>query len=161
MPSTSRGVSCANRANHARVTRSALVTGAAGGLAAGIAPALARDGFSCVAISYRSTPPDETMAAVAAAGASTAAVRIDFLDERATIERALHEAARAHGPFDTLVHAVGPLVVKRFASDDARRLSRSDRRKLAQRRFDRPRAPSGNAGGRLRPSRLLRDARFR
>ncbi|HEX3672232.1 MAG TPA: SDR family oxidoreductase [Candidatus Cybelea sp.] len=98
------------------MTRRALVTGAAGGLAAGIAPALARDGFACVAISYRSTPPDETMAAVESAGAASAAVRIDFLDDAATIERALHEAARAYGPFDTLVHAVGPLVAKRFAS---------------------------------------------
>ncbi len=94
--------------------RRALVTGAAGGLAAGIAPALACDGFTCVAITYRSSPPNETMAAVEAAGAATAAVQIDFLGDAGAIENALAETVRRHGPFDTLVHAVGPLVVKRF-----------------------------------------------
>jgi 3-oxoacyl-[acyl-carrier protein] reductase len=37
------------------------------------------------------------------------------LDDPAVIEAALHDAVTKHGPFDTLVHAVGPLVVKRFA----------------------------------------------
>ncbi len=92
------------------------MTGAAGGLAAGIAPALARDGFSCVAITYRSKPPHKTMAAIEAAGAATAAARVDFLDDAGAVESALEEIARTHGPFDTLVHAVGPLVVKRFAA---------------------------------------------
>ena len=97
------------------MSRHALVTGAAGGLAAGIAPALARDGFSRVAITYRSTPPDATVAAIVAAGAAGTAVRIDFLEEAAAVEAALDDAVRRFGPFDTLVHAVGPLVVKRFA----------------------------------------------
>ena len=39
-----------------------------------------------------------------------------FWTEPASIESALDRAIRRHGPFDTLVHAVGPLVVKRFAS---------------------------------------------
>lgn len=97
------------------MNRRALVTGAAGGLAAGIAPALARDGFERVAITYRSTPPDATVDAVTAAGAIGAAVRVDFLDDAAVVEAALDDAVRRFGPFDTLVHAVGPLVVKRFA----------------------------------------------
>jgi 3-oxoacyl-[acyl-carrier protein] reductase len=91
------------------------VTGAAGGLAAGIAPALARDGFTRVAITYRETPPDATVEAIVAAGAAATAVRIDFLEDPAVVEAALDEAVRRFGPFDTLVHAVGPLVVKRFA----------------------------------------------
>jgi 3-oxoacyl-[acyl-carrier protein] reductase len=98
------------------VTRRALVTGAAGGLAAGIAPALARDGFAHVTITYRATPPDATLAAIEAAGAAASAVRVDFLDDAATVEASLDEAVRGCGPFDTLVHAVGPLVVKRFTS---------------------------------------------
>lgn len=98
------------------MNRRALVTGAAAGLAAGIAPALARDGFSRVALTYRSTPPNETAQAIEAAGAAAGAVRIDFLKDPATIERALTEASERYGPFDTLVHAVGPLVVKRFAN---------------------------------------------
>lgn len=97
------------------MTRRALVTGAAAGLAAGIAPALARDGFSHIAITYRSTPPDGTIAAIEAAGSSAGAVLIDFLDEPAAIEMALADVCERYGPFDTLVHAVGPLVVKRFA----------------------------------------------
>jgi 3-oxoacyl-[acyl-carrier protein] reductase len=97
------------------VNRRALVTGAAGGLAAGIAPALARDGFERIAITYRATPPGTTLAAIEAAGVGAAAVRIDFLDEAGAIAAQLARAVAAHGPFDTLVHAVGPLVVKRFA----------------------------------------------
>jgi 3-oxoacyl-[acyl-carrier protein] reductase len=94
--------------------RRALVTGAAGGLAAGIAPALARDGFAKVAITYRSTPPDETLSAIRSAHVDAAAARVDFLDEPNVVESALDALVREHGPFDTLVHAVGPLVVKRF-----------------------------------------------
>ena len=94
--------------------RRALVTGAAGGLAAGIAPALARDGFSHVTITYRTTPPEATLDAIRAAGAGAAAVRVDFLDDAPAVESAL-VAATGEGRFDTLVHAVGPLVVGRFA----------------------------------------------
>jgi 3-oxoacyl-[acyl-carrier protein] reductase len=97
------------------LSRRALVTGAAGGLAAGIAPALARDHFERVAITYRSTPPDVTLDAIRAGGAVATAVRVDFLDDAAVVEGALDDAVAQFGPFDTLVHAVGPLVVKRFA----------------------------------------------
>ncbi len=96
------------------MNRCALVTGAAGGLAAGIAPALARDGFSRVAITYRTTPPDATIEAIVAAGAAATAVRVDFLEDAELVEAALGDAVARFGPFDTLVHAVGPLVVKRF-----------------------------------------------
>ncbi len=94
--------------------RRALVTGAAGGLAAGIAADLARDGFAHVAITYRSTPPDATLAAIERAGARASAAQIDFLDEPSTVESALDAIARTQGPFDTLVHAVGPMLVKSF-----------------------------------------------
>jgi 3-oxoacyl-[acyl-carrier protein] reductase len=97
------------------MNRRALVTGAAGGLAAGITPALARDGFAHVTITYRSTPPDTTLAAIRAAGAGADSVRIDFLDDARDVDTALDDAVQRYGPFDTLVHAVGPLVVKRFA----------------------------------------------
>jgi 3-oxoacyl-[acyl-carrier protein] reductase len=96
------------------LTRRALVTGAAAGLAAGIAPALVRDGFAHVAITYRTTPPDATLAAIVAAGATASAARVDFLDDPFAIASALEAHVKAHGHFDTLVHAVGPLVVKRF-----------------------------------------------
>jgi 3-oxoacyl-[acyl-carrier protein] reductase len=105
--------------------RRALVTGAAAGLAAGIAPALARDGFAHVAITYRNTAPDATLAAITAAGAGASAARIDFLADPEAIASALEHHVREHGPFDTLVHAVGPLVVKRFE-----RLTLDDYREL-------------------------------
>ncbi len=92
------------------------MTGAAGGLAAGIAPALARDGFAHVAITYRETPPHTTVAAIEAAGVHSSATRIDFSAEASSVEAALDKMVQTFGPFDTLVHAVGPLVVKRFAN---------------------------------------------
>ena len=97
------------------MTRRALVTGAAGGLVAGTAPALARDGFGHVTITYRSTPPDATLAAIRSAGAAADAFRVDFLDDPVAVQAALEDAVRRYGPFDTLIHGVGPLVVKRFA----------------------------------------------
>lgn len=94
--------------------RRALVTGAAAGLAAGIAADLARADFAHVAITYRTTPPDATLAAIGAAGASASAASLDFLGEEHAIERDLADMVGREGPFDTLVHAVGPLVVGRF-----------------------------------------------
>ena len=79
-----------------------------------MAATLAEDGFESVTVTYRSTPADATMKAIQARGARASAVRIDFSDEAHEIEAALEHAVREHGPFDTLVHAVGPLVVKRF-----------------------------------------------
>ncbi|HKU81480.1 MAG TPA: SDR family oxidoreductase [Candidatus Tumulicola sp.] len=94
--------------------RRALVTGAASGLAAAVAAALPRDGFEHVSITYRATPPDATLAAIRGAGATAAAERIDFLDDGDAVAKALDHLVRGTGPFDTLVHGVGPLAVKRF-----------------------------------------------
>lgn len=75
---------------------------------------MAGDGFAHVAITYRETPPGDTIAAIEAAGTSASAIRIDFLDDAQGVEAALERAVHDGGPFDTLVHAVGPLVAKRF-----------------------------------------------
>lgn len=96
------------------MTRRALITGAASGLAAGAAAALAGDGFETVAITYRTTGPEATLAAVRAAGANGDAERVDFLDEPAAIAGALERLAGRAGPFDTLVHGVGPIAIRRF-----------------------------------------------
>jgi 3-oxoacyl-[acyl-carrier protein] reductase len=95
-------------------SRRALVTGAAGGLAAGIAPAIVRDGFAHVAVTFRNTPPDATLVAISSAGAEASAHRVDFLDDEARVAAALRAIVETAGPFDSLVHAVGPIVAKRF-----------------------------------------------
>lgn len=94
--------------------RRALVTGAARGLAAGVAAALPADGFELVAITYRTSSPEQTLDAIGAAGAQGSTRRVDFLDDEATVARELAKLVDECGPFDTLVHGVGPLVVKRF-----------------------------------------------
>ncbi len=96
-------------------TRRALVTGAAAGLAAGIAQVIARDDFAHVAITFRTTSPDATLAAIEAGGAEASAHRVDFCDAEEKVASALEEIVATAGPFDTLVHAVGPITVKRFA----------------------------------------------
>lgn len=96
------------------MSRKALVTGAASGLAAGIAAAIARDGFDRVAITYRTTPPHATIRAIEAAGIEASAARVDFSSNEDEIVAALDEVVQTDGPFDTLVHGVGPMVIKRF-----------------------------------------------
>ncbi len=105
--------------------RRALVTGAASGLAAGIAAHLSRSGFDEVAITYRNTPPDETLKSIEAAGAKAIASRIDFANAEDEVAKQLDNLVSEYGPFDTLVHAVGPIVVKRFA-----RLNAGDYREM-------------------------------
>jgi 3-oxoacyl-[acyl-carrier protein] reductase len=95
--------------------RRALVTGAAAGLAAGIAPAIVAEGFAHVAITFRTTLPDTTLAAIREAGARASAHRIDFCSDEESVTAALDAVVAEAGPFDTLVHAVGPIVAKRFA----------------------------------------------
>ena len=105
--------------------RRALLTGAASGLLAGVAEHLARNGFDEVAVTYRNTPPDATLKAVEASGSKARAARVDFSADESLVETQLQEFVRDHGPFDTLVHGVGPLVVKRFA-----RLTMDDYREM-------------------------------
>jgi len=95
--------------------RLALVTGAAAGLGRGIALRLAERGDR-VAFTYRpgGTPPDATLALVRPVDPGVIAVPADLGRFDAAAEAvAAVEAAR--GPVDVLVHAVGPIVVKRFA----------------------------------------------
>lgn len=94
--------------------RSALITGAAGGLGAGIAAHLAQSGFEKIALTYRNTPPDSALAAIRAHGVQAFAARVDFSASETEIAAALDDLVQQHGPFDTLVHGVGPIVVKRF-----------------------------------------------
>jgi 3-oxoacyl-[acyl-carrier protein] reductase len=99
-----------------RRSRRALVTGAARGLCAGVAAALAADDYERIAITYRASDPAATLRAIEAAGASASATRVDFSDDAHAIAMTLEGLVRAEGPFDTLVHGVGDLAVKRFVN---------------------------------------------
>lgn len=91
-----------------------MVTGAAAGLAAGIAASLPLDGFTHVAITYRGTAPDATLTAIEKNGGTASSAQIDFSGDVDAIEYAFAQLIERDGPFDALVHAVGPMVVKRF-----------------------------------------------
>jgi 3-oxoacyl-[acyl-carrier protein] reductase len=98
-----------------RSSRHVLITGAAAGLAKGIALAYARDGER-VTLTHRldGTLPDAALALVRPYDPGAIAIPVVFgaAGAGAAVVR-LAEGAR--GPVDVLVHAVGPIVVKRFA----------------------------------------------
>jgi 3-oxoacyl-[acyl-carrier protein] reductase len=98
-----------------RSSRHVLITGAAAGLAKGIARAFAAGGER-VTFTYRpaGTPPDAALALLRPHDAGAVAVPADFTVAGASAE-AVRAAEAARGPVDVLVHAVGPLVLKRFA----------------------------------------------
>lgn len=83
----------------------ALVTGGSGGIGSAIARRLSREGAR-VALTYRSTPPDELVAEL---GAGAEAHALDVRDEAATRALADDLVAR-HGSVHTIVHAAGPHV---------------------------------------------------
>lgn len=100
-------------------SRVTLITGAASGLARGIAVALSRSGYR-IAFTYRAggTSPDETRALIEPNDRGVVAVAADF----STFDSAAHvvrEVERLRGPVEVLIHAVGPIVVKPFARSTA------------------------------------------
>lgn len=112
-----------------RSSRHVLITGAAAGLAKGIARAFAGDGER-VSFTYRpgGTPPDATLALLRPHDPGAVAIPADFTDAAAAGE-AVRAAEAARGPVEVLVHAVGPIVVKRFARctpDDYRMLTEAN-----------------------------------
>ncbi len=94
--------------------RLALVTGAAAGLARGIALGLARRGHP-VAFTYRpgGTPPQATLDALRADDPGALAIASDGARENEAAR--VVAIARDRGPVDILVHALGPIVVRSFA----------------------------------------------
>jgi 3-oxoacyl-[acyl-carrier protein] reductase len=91
------------------------VTGAAAGLAKGIALRLAERGDR-VAITYRpgGTPPDAALALLRPHDPEAFAVPADPARFEAAAE-ALRAVEAARGPVDVLVHGVGPFLMRRFA----------------------------------------------
>jgi 3-oxoacyl-[acyl-carrier protein] reductase len=98
------------------MARTALVTGAARGLAQGVALDLASAGYR-LAFTYRpgGTPPDQTLEKIRAAGHDAFAVAADHGSDGGTAS-AVRSVESEFGGIDVLVHAVGPIVVRRFAN---------------------------------------------
>jgi len=95
--------------------RTVLVTGAARGLAQGIAADLAAHAYR-VAFTYRpgGSGPEETLAKIRARGGDALALAADHAQPGATAA-AVERAEGAFGRLDALVHGVGPIVVRAFA----------------------------------------------
>jgi NAD(P)-dependent dehydrogenase (short-subunit alcohol dehydrogenase family) len=83
--------------------RKALVTGAAQGIGAAIAIALAKDGFDVAITSRRTDALADTAAKIKTAGARALPVALDVLDA-AAIERAMKEVLATFGHLDLLVN---------------------------------------------------------
>jgi 3-oxoacyl-[acyl-carrier protein] reductase len=97
-------------------SRVALVTGAASGLGAGVVRTLAASGYR-IAFTYRAdgTSPDETRRAVAEYDPDVLAVAND-LGSFAAATQLVAAVETQRGPLDVVVHMVGPIVVKSFAT---------------------------------------------
>jgi 3-oxoacyl-[acyl-carrier protein] reductase len=94
--------------------RVALVTAGSAGLARGVAIGLASAGYR-IAFTYREggTSPDATLAAVRERGADALAVSADFA-RRGDGAKAIAAVEGRFGRLDVLVHAVGPMLIRRF-----------------------------------------------
>lgn len=95
-------------------SRRALVTGGASGLTAGIAVAMAADGFDSIVVTYRNGDPRSVLERITSTGVRARAVRVDFRAGANAIAQLLSDIVREEGPFDTLVHGVGSIDVRRF-----------------------------------------------
>jgi len=97
--------------------RTALVTGASGGLGRHFAVTLAKAGARVAIAARRADALAETRALVEAAGGSAVAVAMDVTDS-ASVQRAVTEAADALGGLDILVNNAGITVSRSFLDMD-------------------------------------------
>lgn len=91
-----------------------MITGAAAGLARGIALALARSGYQ-ILFTYRpgGTPPQTTSDLLRREGYASQAFGVDFGANDDRVAASL-DAIAANVSIDVLVHAVGPMTIARF-----------------------------------------------
>src|SRR6202030_1076215 len=99
-------------------TKSAIVTGAAGGIGSSIAKRLAKDGFSVV-VNYagKPAPAQAVVADIKAAGGQGIAVQADVANA-ADVERLFKESMDAFGRPDVVVHCAGIMPLFPIASGD-------------------------------------------
>ena len=91
--------------------RTALVTGASGGLGRHFALVLAAAGASVAVAARRAGPLEEVAAEIVAAGGTAAAVALDVTDG-AAIKAAFDDAEKALGPIDVLINNAGVALTK-------------------------------------------------
>ncbi len=99
-------------------TKSAIVTGASGGIGRAVARRLVRDGFATV-VSYvgQEAAANDTVAEITAAGGRAIAVRADVA-RAATVERLFTQALEAFGRIDVVVHSAGIMTLSPIADGD-------------------------------------------
>ena len=90
----------------AQTTRTAIVTGAARGIGAGVGARLAADGFAVGVLDLDEDACKETVDAITAAGGSAVAAGVDVADEKRA-EDAVARVAEALGPPAVLVNNAG------------------------------------------------------
>jgi len=99
-------------------TKSAIVTGASGGIGGSIAKRLAKDGFAVV-VNYagKAAPAQSLVADIKAAGGQGIAVQADVAIA-ADVERLFQESIEAFGRPDVVVHCAGIMPLFPIASGD-------------------------------------------
>ena len=98
--------------------RTAIITGAGGGIGRGLAEALGLAGANVVIAARRGTTGEETAALVRKSGAEALAVETD-VSNRAAVDRMVAEAVRSFGGIDIAIHnASSGLSGKSFKLED-------------------------------------------
>ena len=100
------------------MARTAIVTGASGGIGRAVARRLAHDGFGVV-VSYAgsATRAEETVAEIEAAGARASAVQGDVADA-ADVERLFSTAVSRFGDVDVVVNCAGIMPLRPIEGSD-------------------------------------------
>jgi 3-oxoacyl-[acyl-carrier protein] reductase len=99
-------------------TRTAIVTGASGGIGGAVAERLAADGFAVV-VHYAGNADraEQTVAAITASGGQAEAVRADVADET-EVSALFDRTEQAYGGIDVVVHTAGVMLLAPLAKAD-------------------------------------------